>query len=131
MNGRVAACAIAGCLQAVIAAAVRDCCTTDLFRVAAQAERTGIAEFQHVARRASMLFVTCRAAVDRAGVVFVDERSAFLLVTGDAERLRLGAKLMRLVTAMGIVAVRAVQHALGQAVVRRLVKVGTRRLMAA
>ena len=126
----MAARTIAGRLQAVVRTTVRYCCTTDLFRVAAQAERTRVTEFEHVPRRTAVLLVTCRTTVDRARIMFVHEGAALILMAGYAKRLRIGAQLMRLITAVRIVAACAIHDAFLHAMVRRLVEVGARRLMA-
>lgn len=77
-----------------------------------------------------MLFVACGAAIDRARVVFVNERSAFILVTGDAECLGICSQLVLLVAAVRVMTIGARHDAFGQAMMRRLVKIGACRLVA-
>lgn len=77
-----------------------------------------------------MSFVTGDATLESRRVMFIHERSAFVLVTIQAEGLLVGAKLMFLRRAVRIMTTGAFDDAFLQAVMRRLVEVRVNRIMA-
>ncbi len=77
-----------------------------------------------------MLFVTCYATILRLSVVLIEERSSLVLMALDAQRLGVSAELMRLVGAVRIVTIIALHCAFEHAMMRRLIEIGFRALVA-
>lgn len=115
-------------LQAEVRTAVRHS-FPHLFRMATNAERSGISVFEHVARCRPMTIMTCQTAIERLRIMFIDERSLLILVAAGTEGLAFCPQLVLLRRAMRIMAVRTLKHTFLQPMVSRLIEVRALRIV--
>ena len=90
----------------------------------ALAELPDIAHFEHVTPGRAVVLMAGHTSIVAHRIMFIDERSAFILVAPYAECLRIGPQLMLFIGAMWVVAARAGHCTFFHLMMRGLVEIG-------